>query len=541
MNDAIKNIKSKAAAFAEEKELKRKAIDFGDKAVQKLLKGISGAISDKTIPYLNRYDNTGFMEGSGFFLTKPASNARWQLGYAKACVVPERYKGDLYLAGYLAFPPNKAEGKLNDQMIRAFALDDGSGRGVNVFAVIDCVGISNHDIRAVRERLKETVAEKNIVSVNISATHCHSGADTMGVWGDLLAALKTNPKAVKSRKTVGNAVSGRNADFMEYLIETAAETIEAAVNDMKPGALAYALLDAADYVHDKRPPEVIDPYITVLRFTPDDPDAKKTLSVLMGAHPTCYGPKHRQLSGDFPFYICTALEKAGYEAAFFQGAEAAIAADRGKFIQEPATRHGGIVQYGEAVASYVLSADENAFTPVEPLLNVILKETFIPVDNALMELLGKLRLVSNNVTKVTNGESGKDYDLYFPTEVGLAEFGSTLKLALLPGELTPEIAYGGVPDENDSYNKTAWKYPPLNSAVNGHLSVVGLCNDCIAYIVPDNDFGSVFAPLHYEEAVSAGRRTGSNIAGAFLRVAEAAEKIRISGVDGKEDIQEQRT
>ena len=59
------------------------------------------------------------------------------------------------------------------------------------------------------------------------------------------------------------------------------------------------------------------------------------------------------------------------------------------------------------------------------------------------------------------------------------------------------------------------------------MAVIGLCNDCIAYIVPDNDYGSVFAPLHYEEAVSPGRRTGSNVAGAFLRTAEAAEKIRI--------------
>ena len=91
----------------------------------------------------------------------------------------------------------------------------------------------------------------------------------------------------------------------------------------------------------------------------------------------------------------------------------------------------------------------------------------------------------------------------------------------------PEIAYGGAFDENDSYRKTQWKYPAFKDVVHGHLTVIGLCNDAIAYIVPDNDFGSVFAPLHYEEAVSAGGRTGSNIAGAFIRTCEAAEKIRL--------------
>ena len=537
MSDLITRAKEKANAFAEEKGLKTKAADLGDKAVQKVLGGVAGRVSDKTIPYLNRYDNTGFMEGSGYFLAEPDANAGWRVGFAKASIMPERVEGDLYLGGYLAFPPNRAAGILNDLLVRAFAFDDGSDRGVNVFAVIDCVGISNADIRRIREKLKPICEEKNIVSVNVSATHCHSGVDTLGVWGDLKQSLKKNPGAVKSSKKVKNAVSGKNPDFMEYLFETAAETIENAVNAMRPGKLHYALLDAENFVHDKRPPDVIDPYITVLRFTPDEADAKKIFAVLMGAHPTCYGDKQRQLSADFPYYICKRIEEAGYEAAFFQGAEAAIATDRGKFIHEPVSRHGGIVKYGEEVADYVLGAEESNYIKIEPLLNVRLEETFIPADNALMALLGKLKLVNNNLVKVTNGDDGKDYDLYFSTEIGLAEFGGTLKFALIPGELAPEIAYGGVPDETESYNHTAWKYPPLNEAVQGHLSVIGLCNDCISYILPDNDFGSVFAPLHYEESVSAGRRAGSNVAGAFLRTVQDAERIRIARKPAMEDIE----
>ena len=532
MKKTIDAIKTKAKAFAEEKDLKQKLIDKGDSAVQAILRGAAGRVSDKTIPFINRYDNTGFLEGDGYFLARPAEGAGWSVGFAKASVLPDTLTGDLYIAGYLAFPPNKADGRLTDQFVRAIALDDGSGRGIHVFAVVDCVGISNHDIRRIRTRLKDLIAEKNVLSLNVSATHCHSGVDTMGVWGDLIEALKKNPKAVKKQKTAGDAVSGRNEEMMDYLIETAAETITEAVADMTPGRLDFALLDAAAFIRDKRPPYVLDDVMTVLRFAPDDTAKEKLIAVILSAHPTNYGGKQKQISADFPFFTCDELEKHGYRAAYFQSDELAVATDRGKFTTENATREEGIEQYGRAIASYVLGADEGEYRPVEPLINVKLIETFVPVDNALMTLLGKLKLVSNNVVRVTASNAKKpkkkEWDYYFNTEVGYAELGTELKLALIPGELAPEILVGGAYDESESYTGKKWDVPPLKDAVTGRLSVIGLCNDCIAYIIPDNDFGSVFAPLHYEESVSAGRRTGSNIAHAFLRCVEEAEKSRVA-------------
>ena len=524
-------LKEKAAGYIERHDLKRRAADFGDEKVHKLVGLLASRVSDKTIPYLNRYDNEGFLEGDGRLLRAPAPGAKWSMGFAKASVVPSEYEGDLYVGGYLAFPPNKVSGFINEPQVRAFAFSDGSGRGVHVFAVIDCVGISNHDIRLIRTRLKKEIAEKNILSLNVSATHCHSGVDTQGVWGDLIEALKKNPKAVKKQKTVGDAVSGRNADFMDYLIETAAETVLAAVDNMTPGQLFCALPNASHFIRDKRPPYLVDETMTVLRFQPDDATRKTVFAVIFGAHPTNYGDKQRQVSADFPYYLCEALEEAGCDAAYFQSDELAVATDRGKFSKPGATRHEGIVHYGQALARFVLDLKEEDFSPVAPLLNVHLIETLIPVDNTLMALIGKLKLVSNNIVKVTNSDRKGDYDLYFPTEVGYAEFGEGLRLALIPGELAPELLLGGTHGEETSYHGTAFHKPPMKDAVSGRLSVIGLCNDAIAYIVPDNDFGSVFAPLHYEEAVSAGRRTASNVVGAFFRCVEEAEKMKVDGTD----------
>ncbi len=100
---------------------------------------------------------------------------------------------------------------------------------------------------------------------------------------------------------------------------------------------------------------------------------------------------------------------------------------------------------------------------------------------------------------------------------------------MVPGELMPEIAVGGAYEEWESYNGKPWPFPPLKEILGGDLAVIGLCNDFIGYIIPDNDFGSMFAPLHYEESVSAGGRTASNIVNGFIRLKKKAEELRRNG------------
>ena len=517
---------------------KRGLMDLGDKAVQKLVGKIADSVPDKGLPFLNRYDNTGFMEGSGWFLDAPAENAFWSVGYAKESVMPKEYGGDLYLGGYLAFPPNKLTGVIDEQMVRAVAVDDNSGRGIHVFAVIDCIGISGTDIRAIRKELSGLISEKNILSVNISATHCHSGVDTMGIWGDLIQAVMKNKKAV-GKGHPEEAVSGRNPDFMNYLIKTAAFTIRTAVENMKPGKLAYARRDISDFVHDKRPPYVTDHTLTALRFTPDD-GTKPLTAVFMAAHPTCYGPHQTEAICDFPKFMCTKLEEYGTDAVFIQGAQCAVATDRGKHVPEGLTNEEGIKAYGEAVADFVNGIGDAEYKEIAPFINVIVGELFLPAENKILELAAKLKLVNNAVVRVTMNNDrfvGTDErELYFPTEIGFAELGSDLRLAMVPGELMPEIAVGGTNEDWASYNGKPWPYPPLQEILGGELAVIGLCNDFIGYIIPDNDFGSMFAPLHYEESVSAGGRTASNIVSGCIRLKEKADKLRGSAAIPYEEI-----
>ena len=521
---------NKAKEYISSPDNKRRLLDVGHKAVMGIVGKISDSVPDKGIPYINRYDNSGFLEGNGYFLSKPAENAKWELGFSKASVIPPVIEGDYYIGGYLAFPPNKMNGIMNEQMVRAVAIDDGSDRGIHVFAVIDCIGISGTDIRDIRKLLSELISEKNILSVNISATHCHSGIDTDGLWGDLPKAFRNNKKELKKGKNA-KLISGKNESFMTYLKATSARVIKEAIENMTPGRLSFSKLPIEDFVRDKRPPYVTDNELTALRFTPDNGE-KETIAVFMAAHPVCYGDKQREASRDFPGYLCDELERAGINSMFIQGAEAAVATNRGPHTPDGLTTDENVKCYGEALARYVLSADKSYYKDLSPLINVTVSELFLEADNKILELGAKLRLVNNPLVRITTVDDGnkddKSYDLCLVTEVGYAVLGNELTLAMVPGELMPEIAVGGAAPSWASYNGEEWNKPSLKELFGNSLAVIGLCNDFIGYIVPDNDYGSVFAPLHYEEAVSAGRKTASNIVSAFIRMKNKAEKMTVT-------------
>ncbi|MBR3767199.1 MAG: hypothetical protein IKL10_03050 [Clostridia bacterium] len=509
---------------------KRKLLDIGHKAAMGLVGKIADSVSDKGFPYINRYDNTGFLEGNGYFIKEPAKEAKWYVGFAKASVVPPVLEGDYYIGGYLAFPPNKMNGIMNEQMVRAMAISDNSGRGIHVFAVIDCIGISGTDIRDIRNLIGDLISEKNILSVNISATHCHSGIDTDGLWGDLPKAFKHNKKEAKKGKK-GEPISGKNKGFMTYLKKTSAKTIRKAVENMTPGELFFAQIPIGDYVRDKRPPYVTVNDLTSLRFVPEN-GGKEVNAVFMAAHPVCYGYRHREASRDFPGYLCDRMDEAGVDSLFIQGAEAAVATNRGPHIPDGLTTDEGIKAYGEAIADYVMGYDKSEYKKLSPVINVTVSELFLRADNKILELGAKLRLVNNPLVKITMADDGdkedKSYELFLVTEVGFAVLGNELSIAMVPGELIPEIAIGGAFPDWASYHGKNWDKPSLKEILGTEIAVAGLCNDFIGYIVPDNDYGSIFAPLHYEEAVSAGEKTASNIVSAFIRMKENADKITVN-------------
>ena len=93
------------------------------------------------------------------------------------------------------------------------------------------------------------------------------------------------------------------------------------------------------------------------------------------------------------------------------------------------------------------------------------------------------------------------------------EIGNDLAVALVPGELAAEIAYGGFLTAETSWTNTDWTKPTLQQITGDrHMLVFGLMNDQIGYIIPGNDFMSVIYPANKSlELVSLGDQAAAQL------------------------------
>ncbi len=509
-------VKEKLKDDAFKSELKVKAAG----GLNKALEGINTVLPKLPWPTMEEFISQNFYAGHAEFRDTGVRGGKWRFGYGRESLLPVDYANtDYYLGGFLTFPPSTVKSVLDDIAVRAICLDDGSDRGAAVFAVIDCIGLSGTDVRIIRSLLTHFARENNIVSINISATHCHSGIDTQGIWGVLPDILKNNIKEIKKGHPE-NLISGRNPEFMNKLHEKAAEAIKTAFNDMKPGKFLSKTFDDLNYSRDKRKPDVVDKRMTKLHFVPDD-GSTETVGVLMAAHPTALNAEDGELSADYIYYIEEEVNKAGSNFIFFQGPQLAIAVER-SFVPEDIEGRG-FQAYGRAIGKYLLAITPEQEEKVAPILNVRVAEVFVPAGNYIMLTLLKAGLVNNQVVKTGK----RTQDVKFLTEVGYAELGKKLRIAMMPGEFAPEMLVGGTLSSEESCTGKGWDFPPMKDmiAADTELVIIGLCNDSIGYILPDNDYGCIFEKDRYEESVSAGAQTGSSLVGAFEKLVEDCGRL----------------
>lgn len=140
------------------------------------------------------YTLENFYEGTAKLLDAPAENAHWSLGYNAKSLVPENFT-DYYLGGFMSIQngfSNKIKGVYDDMKVRTVAISDNSGRGTAIFATVDCIGISNTDIREIRSMLSDFAKENDLCAINIFSTHCHSCIDTQGLWTGTFKTIFSN-------------------------------------------------------------------------------------------------------------------------------------------------------------------------------------------------------------------------------------------------------------------------------------------------------------------------------------------------------------
>ncbi len=512
-----------------------------------ILKGFADILPSTTkVKDPSTYSSDNFYSGNSNFIDEPAQNAKWSLGYASASILPDDFsEGKYYKGGYdINMKLNEC---IDDLKVRVIVLDDGSGRGKSVFAVVDCIGLANDDVRNIRAALKNFAAKNNIVSINVSATHTHSGIDTQGIYTDTFNHVIKNLLAasVKSNRLTEPV----DTKFLSIITQKTVECVKQATSTMKTGTFTFAKKDISEYVRDRTRPYIMLDDIYRLKFTPDD-NSKSTIIANYGVHPENSGYGTEVITSDFIYYTEQVLNNAGYNFLFIQGAVGTYTESTGKSNDgiDSLSRTDATERYGEEIGyillgmteteeyckEYIVDAEREAlgksfdgytlwcegWQPVEekvidPILNIKLVEYLAPVENGVYKAFGKLSLANNVMYQDNQG------NITTSTEIGYMELGKDIKIVLCPGETYAELIVGGDNMKDFKY-KSAYE---LIADDNDEILVFDLMNDALGYLIPDNDF--VYFRVWYDEALdigdswgltSLGEHAASNIYGKFYEL-----------------------
>ena len=427
------------------------------------------------------------------------SGDKWTAGFGCVEIIKDKQallknRGAYYVAGYNQDHP--AMGILDNPTVRAVWLDDNSGRGGVILCSVDCVGISSADINDMRARLDDFTKDSGCRAIHIMSTHTHAAPDTLGLWGPL-------------------AVCGKNPDYMQAVSDSIYEAVHRAYETKRDGKLYYGSASIPGIQYDSRDPQVFSDKLDQFRF--EDESGHSVRIFRFDIHPEALGGDNALISADFPYYMSKYIkEDTGDDTVFFAGAV-------GGLIYPYRQKHSdgsemdnisSTLQVGRIFADAAVSITDE--TELEPSLNIATAKFDLVLENTTFALMTSLGVI-NYEAKKGDGPLG----LELTTSVTYCTIGG-VACAFVPGELFPELAYGGYYRESELNPKTLSEIAGVDRVL-----VFGLCDDEIGYIVPESDFMlNDKAPYlekayeengrrHYEETNCVGPKTAMRIANVF--------------------------
>lgn len=371
-----------------------------------------------------------------------AAAGPFEAGAAKVDITPTE---DLTLGGFGVL--RGSEGVHDPVWVRALALRRGDVTLVVVSA--DLVGLHNHHVRLVRERLAEAPGLRP-EGILVHATHNHDGPDTMGFW-----AL------------------GVDDDYMARVLDALTQAAREAVAALAPARLTWSRTQApAEGIsRNRRDPAVIDRTVTALALDGLDGAPIATL-VHFACHPETLGHRNHLISADFPGWLYESVEAArpGSVTVFLNGPLGGMVT-----TDEVAPTFEDAARIGRALGALALDALARAPRPADEVaVAAALHPVWMPIQNRryhLGDLLG--------VFEDRPFEGG-----YTRTEVQALRFGP-VTLLTMPGEVLPRLGF------------------QLQRRISAPLPlVVSLGNDELGYLIPDEVWED--DRYRYERTVSPG-------------------------------------
>jgi hypothetical protein len=457
-------------------------------------------------PDLTLYDTWTDADNDGRFNPKKGDSFQDKNGNGKF--------DSVWMAGFSSNRPPKG---VHDPLLAQAIAFRNNGTTV-VMVTIDSIGILAEKFIAVRKMLDPSLG---IDHVMFSSTHNHESPDTLGIW-----SYSVNPFDLYF-----------DYGYIELLKSKLKTVVEESVHKLQPcdAILAETKIGPDGFMDDSRKPLVYDNVLRCARFV--KPGTEDTIATMIewGNHVETLASGNSLLTADFVHYIREGVEKGvtdpngalglGGTCLFFQGQVGGLMTQ----LHTTVPHRNGTDVYkdasfdkaqalGENIAIEAMKAlrGPNAIRPTNTKVAVAAKSVFIPMEGPF-EIACFLGLIHPGWYWGT----GK-------SEIDVIRVGD-LEILTIPGELYPEIAYGGIErPEGADFNIEPVEVPPLLSQMKGKLNmIVGLANDEIGYIIPKSQwdtkppyaYGETKEPQYGEE-----NSCGPDVAGTIHRESMALLK-----------------
>lgn len=384
---------------------------------------------------------------------------KFDVGFSMKEVMPDDFDSKkYYIAGHKM--AQDMTGFHDPITVRAMWIGCGDEGGI-IMVSADIIGLTNSENQIVRAHLADFSKKANCKAINICCTHTHGGFDTLGYWGKL-------PK------------TGKVDTYMKKLLASIEEVCVEAYDNRVKGDLFVGTAHVPDAQFDKRPPIVLHDTLTRIRFVPDD-GSKETWFLNYAAHPNTLGGKNTLCSADYPYFLRERIyQDKDVNVLFGVGAIGAVDPGFPDIEDKWQRTEKQGVTLGEAALA--ISNDEK----MQPEITVLQQPFYFPADNPVLSFLGLLKVYSTKFVATQKGDLG----IALVSEMTYMKIGSQ-QIIIMPGELFPEIAYGGYASAEDSATGRGAEINPkplTEIAEDENLLVFGNTNDMTGYVVAPNDF-----------------------------------------------------
>lgn len=419
-------------------------------------------------------------------MTMPGAAQDLMVGAAKKKITPSK---TAYLAGYGANRPNTG-GVHDDVWVRAMVVQSGGQKFA--MAVCDLIGVFRADVLAIRERVKSVPANNVIVA----STHVHSGPDTLGLWGP-------------------PGKTGRDPEYMEFLIKTVAECIDEAAAALQPAQVAFSAVQVENCSYNYRVKEMLDTEASVMQFKSKN-SGKIILTVVnFACHPEVLN--NDQMTSDFPNWVYQTIEaKTGGMALFANGALGGMVSPPPVPNEPEELKRKNwkeAERIGTTIAEKALESLQGAAfldsAPIEHKMSPF----EVPMENETFQAAAQAGILPTSALTVVNGN--------IVTEVHVIRFGPAV-IATMPGEVLPNIGL--------TLKRSILK------GLGEPKFLIGLGNDELGYILTEADH---WLDLYrYERSMSVGSQIGDRMKDAIRTLANqmrpAVAAAPASGADETE-------